>query len=85
MAHEAPHVAQFGREHRGGLGLSAPEAADTIDERLGARGARELLDAAVQLVPARELVLEQLDVLGEHDTVRLGERAGPQHLLGGSS
>jgi proline iminopeptidase len=77
---EAAHVAEFAGEDHGGLSLEAAEAADTIDEWLVSRRESEGLDPLIELVSALQLVLEQREVLGEHDGVFLGQSARLEHL-----
>jgi len=77
---EAAEVAEFGGQDHGGAGLEAPEAGDAVDEGLVARREGQLLDAAVELVPALELVLEEGEVFGQDHAVVGGEGAGLEDL-----
>jgi hypothetical protein len=51
-----------------------------VDDGLVARRERERLDTAIELVSALELVLEEREVLGEHDAILLGQHVGLEHL-----
>jgi len=86
---EAAHVAEFGGQDHGRLGLEAAEAGDTVDDGLEAGGEGKGLDAAVELVSALHLVLEKGEVLGQDRAVLIGESAGlenaadPMEVTGG--
>lgn len=67
-------------EHHGCLGFEAAEAGDPIHHRLVPRREGEGFDAAVELVAALQLVLEESKILGEHEAVLLGQRPRSKHL-----
>jgi len=79
-AGETAQVAELGGDDHGGLGLEAAEAAEAIDQGLVAGRESEGLDAAVELIPALELVLEEGEVLGEDGVILLGEDTGGEDL-----
>lgn len=64
---EAAHVAELGGDDHGGLGFEPAEATEAIDQGLVAGREGEVLDAAIQIVPALELVLEKGQVLRKYD------------------
>jgi hypothetical protein len=79
-AGEAAQVAELGGDDHGGLSLEAAETAEAFDHGFVAGGEGEGLDAAVELVPTLELVLEEGEVLGEHHVIFIGKGARSEDL-----
>jgi len=77
---EAAQVAELGGNDHGGLGLEAAEATEAINQGLVAGREGESLDAAVELIAALELVLEEGEVFGEDSVILLGEDTGGEDL-----
>ena len=73
MDDDEAQVAELGGDDHGGLGLEAAETAEAFDHGFLAGGEGEGLDAAVELVPTLELVLEEGEVLGEHHVIFIGK------------
>ena len=71
---EAAQVAEFGPQDHVAVGIDAPETPESPDGLLVSRSEGQLLDLAVEVVPAVDLVLEEDKVFAQHIAI-LGNEA----------